>query len=93
MKLSAKNYVKLRKKGKITKKLLKHKPYKSNFELSSKRILQRIQIQAEGDWSQKDWDRWGGGEQKCKITNMSHNRIHVYNIVFCYNLHFQGKGS
>ena len=30
----------------------------------------------------------GGGE--CKITNMSHHRIHVHNIYFCNDLHFQG---
>ena len=24
----------------------------------------------------------GVGEQKCKITNMSHHKIHVHNIVF-----------
>ena len=23
----------------------------------------------------------GGGEQKCKITNMSHHGIHVHNII------------
>ena len=40
------------------------------------------------DWSQKDESRCvcvggggrGGGGQKCKITNMSHHRIHVHNI-------------
>ena len=32
------------------------------------------------DWSQNDGVQVaGGGEQKCKITNMSHHRIHVHN--------------
>ena len=66
-------------------KLLKYKPYKSNLSSLASEFLQRIQIQEfiflgggigvrrmGGRW----W--WGGGEQKCKITNMSHHRIHIH---------------
>ena len=41
----------------------------------------------------KSQEDGGKEKQKCKITNMSHHRIHVHNIYFCYNLHFQAKGS
>ena len=71
------------------KKLLKYKPYKSNFQLSLiSEFLQRIQIQEKncgwvaGGWGVRDWSQEdGGGEkQNCKITNMTHHRINVYNI-------------
>ena len=59
--------------------LLKYKPYQSNLSSLASEFLQRIQIQEEGLESEGAGEV---GEQKCKITNMSHHRIH-----------FQGKGS
>ena len=65
----------------MSEELLKYKPYKSNFELSSKGILTknpnlRFKFFSWGDGGGGEWG-WSqeeAGVYKCKITNKNHNK-------------------